>query len=430
MSNVTDRIPKYRKHRATGQAVVTLNGHDVYLGAYGTKASRIEYDRQIGEWLAAGRQLAYVDANFDLTVAELLARYWCHAQLHYRKDGRPTQEVNNLRYALRPVKELYGHTLARDFGPLALKAIQHRFIRDGICRNQINHRIGKIKRVFKWAVSEQLIPATVFQALVTVDGLRAGRTEARESAPVLPVADAVIDATIPHLPPVVADMVRFQRLTGCRPGEVCSIRPCDVNTSGDVWIYRPQSHKTQHHGRERRIFIGPQAQSVLRPYMLRDKGTLCFTPADSERKRRTLIHESRRTPLHYGNRPGTHRSRNPKRSAGASYVKDSYNRAIRRACEWAFGMPIELRNPRYQLNALPVDERDAEKHRRLLAAREWRNQHCWHANRLRHTAATKLRSQFGLEAAQTVLGHADPKITLTYAEADFAKAAQAMKQVG
>lgn len=220
MSNLTDRIPKYRKHRATGQAVVTLDGHDVYRCAHGRNARRIEYDRQIGEWLAAGRQLAFVDANFDLTICEILARYWQFAKQHYRKEGRATPEVNNLRYALRPVKELYGHTLARDFGPLALKAIQHRFIRDGICRNQINHRIGKIKRVFKWAVSEQLIPPAVFQALAKVDGLRAGRSDARESEPVLPVDDAVIDATIPHLPPVVADMVRFQRLTGCRPGEV------------------------------------------------------------------------------------------------------------------------------------------------------------------------------------------------------------------
>ncbi len=341
-----------------------------------------------------------------------------------------TSEVTNIRYALRPVKELYGHTLARDFGPLALKAIQQRFILDRICRDQINQRIGKIKRVFKWAVSEQLIPPSVFQALQSVAGLRAGRTEAKETAPVLPVADDVVEATLPYLPPVVADMVRFQRLTGCRPGEVCSIRPCDVDTAADIWVYRPHSHKTQHHGRDRWIFIGPQAQDVLRPYLLREKTTLCFTPAESERTRRATVHAARVTPLHHGNRPGTHRSRKPKRRVGDRYIKDSYNRAIRRACERAFGMPPELRNVKYRLNLLPIDQRDAEQTRRLQAAREWREQHCWHANQLRHTAATKLRSLFGLEAARTVLGHADPKITLVYAEADHAKAAEAMKQVG
>jgi len=207
-------------------------------------------------------------------------------------------------------------------------------------------------------------------------------------------------------------MVRFQRLTGCRPGEVCSIRPCDVDTSSDVWVYRPHSHKTQHHGRERRIFIGPQAQDVLRPYLLREKTALCFTPAESEQKRRALAHQSRRTPLHFGNRPGTNRSRNPKRPAGESYVKDSYNRAIRRAIDKA----NDAR--RAAANGTGIDGGTM-----TLIPR-------WHANQLRHTAATKLRAQFGLEAARTVLGHADPKITLTYAEADFAKAAAAMRQVG
>ena len=116
---------------------------------------------------------------------KLLIRYWRFAELHYRKDGQPTQEVVNIRYALRPVKGTVRPHAGRDFGPLALKAIQQRFIRDRICRDQINQRIGKIKRVFKWAVSEQLIPPSVFQALQTVVGLRAGRTDAKEMPPVI-----------------------------------------------------------------------------------------------------------------------------------------------------------------------------------------------------------------------------------------------------
>ena len=50
-----------------------------------------------------------------------------------------------------------------------------------------------------------------------------------------PVDDAAVDSTLPHRPAVVADMVRFQRLAGSRPAEVCTIRPCDVDTSGDMW---------------------------------------------------------------------------------------------------------------------------------------------------------------------------------------------------
>lgn len=370
MLRFVNAIPKYRRHRASDQAVVSLGGQDFYLGPHGTKASKIAYDRLIGEWLAGGRQLASLNAG-DLTTTELIAHYWEFAKQHYRKDGQPTQEVSNIRYALRPVRQLYAATPAREFGPLALKAIQQRFIRDGICRTQINQRVGKIKRLFKWAVSEQLVPANVFQALQTVVGLQAGRTEVRESPPVLPVPDEVVDATIPHLPAVVADMVRFHRLTGGRPGEISSIRPCDVDTSNDVWVYKPASHKTQHHGRERRIFIGPKAQDVLRPYLLREKQSYCFMPAESEIRRRNEIHETRKTPLHHGNRPGSNRKRKPRRTPGDRYDKDAYNRAIRRGVEKANAA---------RFDAAVQDGINPEDVQRIPR---------WHANQLRHSVATK-----------------------------------------
>jgi hypothetical protein len=56
MSRLSNSLPKYRKHRSSGQAVVTLNGRDHYLGPNDTKASKREYDRLIGEWLANDRK--------------------------------------------------------------------------------------------------------------------------------------------------------------------------------------------------------------------------------------------------------------------------------------------------------------------------------------------------------------------------------------
>ena len=47
MPKLTYSLPKYRKHRASGQAVVTLNGRDFYLGPHGSKVSKMEYDRLI-----------------------------------------------------------------------------------------------------------------------------------------------------------------------------------------------------------------------------------------------------------------------------------------------------------------------------------------------------------------------------------------------
>jgi hypothetical protein len=63
------RVPSYRRHKPTGQAVVTLNGRDIYLGKFNSTVSRAEYDRLIGEWLAAGRCLPRPETG--LTIAEL-----------------------------------------------------------------------------------------------------------------------------------------------------------------------------------------------------------------------------------------------------------------------------------------------------------------------------------------------------------------------
>jgi len=274
MPRLIHSTPKYRRHRASGQAIVTLDGVDHYLGRYGTKASKDKYDRLIGEWLARKRVPA-PDPSGDLTITELAIRYWRFAESYYRKNGQSTGVTPGIKVALRSLRNAYGPTRAADFGPLALQAVQQRMVDAGLSRPYINENIARIKRMFRWAVSQELVPESVYRALAAVPGLKKGKTEAREPAPIGPVPDPVVDATLPYLPPVVADMVRFHRLVGCRPSEVCLIRPCDIDRSGEVWCNVPESHKTEHRDRERRIYIGPKAQSILLPYL---NGTcICLT---------------------------------------------------------------------------------------------------------------------------------------------------------
>ncbi len=148
----------------------------------------------------------------DITIAELLERFWAWADGYYIKAGKPTGEISNLNYALKPLRELYGQTLAVEFGPLALEAIQRHFIVADVSRKVINQRIHKIRRVFRWGLRKELIPPSVVQSLAAVDCLKKGRTEARETQPIGPVADSRIDATLPHLPPqaVVDEAVRLR----------------------------------------------------------------------------------------------------------------------------------------------------------------------------------------------------------------------------
>jgi integrase len=400
MPKLTRSIPAYRKHRASGQAIVSLNGRDFYLGPWGTKASRLEYDRLIGEWLQHGRQLQPDAENEGLTIVELIAPYLHFAERYYRKGNRTTSEIYGVRSALRYVKLLYGRKPCTEFGPIALQAVRDRMIADGLARGTINDYVDRIRRMFRWGVSQQLIPAVLADALASVPGLRKGYTDAKETKRVRAVNDATVQATLLHLPEVVGDMVRVQLLCGCRPGEVCLMRPCDIDRSGDVWLFAPGSHKTEHHDKRRCIFLGPQSQQVLLKYLARDPAMYCFRPVDSEAKRRAGRHAARVVPIGYGNRPGLHRVRKPKRAAGDRYTTDSYRRAIARGCESAFAMPSELRYPKRGLKKRPEAERHAEYKRRLLAAAKWRESHCWHPNQLRHAAGTAVRKQFGVEVAR------------------------------
>src|SRR5262249_46488594 len=135
--------PSYRRHKTSGQAIVTLTDpsgqrRDVYLGTHGTAQSRKEYARVISEWEAAGRCLppdSAVDiAKSDLSINELCLAYWRHAERYYVKDGKRTSETYAIKQALRYVRQLYGHTPARDFGPLALKAVRQKLIEHRIVR--------------------------------------------------------------------------------------------------------------------------------------------------------------------------------------------------------------------------------------------------------------------------------------------------------
>src|SRR5262249_42207593 len=151
-------------------------------------------------------------AGSDLTVNEMLVAYLQHADTYYVKNGKPTVEPGNIRLAVRPLRQLYGHTQARNFGPLALKAVRQAMIDAGHCRSAINRRVGRIVRAFKWAVGEEIIPPSLHHALQAVPGLRRGRTDVRESEPVKPVPDAFVDAIRPHVSRQVWAMVQIQRL--------------------------------------------------------------------------------------------------------------------------------------------------------------------------------------------------------------------------
>ncbi len=385
------------------------------------------YDRLIAEFLSADRQVVEPARAQSITVVEVLAAYWRHCKAYYVKEGRPTNEQDAFRIIIRDVRHLYGKTAAIEFGPMALKAVRQRWQDRGQSRPKINKNMRRLTRIFRWATSEELIPVSVHQTLATVPGLKKGRTEAPEPPPILPVEIGVVEKTMPHVPAIVQDMVRIQLLTGMRPGEICKLRPADVDRSGDVWEYRPRSHKTEHHGRSRVVFVGPEAQAVLAPYLLRAATSPCFSPAESMAAYLKAKHETRQTPMSCGNRPGSNRKPQPKKQPTNQYDPSSYRRAIHRACDIAFPAPESLLQRKSETEKQFM-ERLSDAQKAELA--KWQSDQRWSPNQLRHAAATEIRKKFGLEAAQVILGHAAADVTQVYAERDADKAREVVRQIG
>lgn len=261
------RQPKYQHFKPRNLAKVRIDGRDIYLGKYESPESWQKYQRVLAEWRLG--KFSAEAARADITICELIAAYVRHAAEYYVKNGVRTREYGCIREACRPLREPYEEELAAEFGPQALQIVQRKMIEIGWSRKHINKQVSRLVRMFKWAVSQQMIHPEVHQAIAAVPGLKQGRTEARETEPVRAIDDSVVEATLPELGPIVADMVRIQRLTGCRPSEVCLIRPMDIDRSVEIWRYRPSSHKMEHHYRQRIIPIGPRAQQLLTKYLLR-----------------------------------------------------------------------------------------------------------------------------------------------------------------
>jgi integrase len=274
---------------------------------------------------------------------------------------------------------------------------------------------GETVRVFKWGVAEEMVPESVWRALTTVRGLEKGRSPARETEPVKPVAVEVVQATLPYLLPPVRALVELQLLTGMRPGEVCQMRGCDLDTTGDVWLYRPKSHKTTHRGKDRVVALGPKAQAVVKPFLKLDLQAYLFSPKDAMAAFRARQRSQRKTRVQPSQL--NRRKRKPRKQPGECYVTMSYNHAVAKAV-------VAANNAQACAPCKQLKPKDRCESCRSAAIPHW------HPHMARHSHATEVRRQFGLEAAQVALGHAQANVTEIYAERDLARAVNVAKQIG
>lgn len=405
-------LPPYRLHKATGQALVHVGGRDVYLGLHGSDDSKARYEEICrGVLLERAQATAKADAERradridGLTVRELVAKYVTHARGYYRKHGRQTSEFHAIRSALRPVREHFPDTAAGSFGPSQLKSIREHWIARGIVREQINKRAHRIRRMFAWGIEEELILPGVIERLAAVAPLKKNRTTAKEGTKVLPVPEAAVEATLPLLNRHIRAMVEIQRLTGARPGEICLMRTADLDMSGDVWLYRPGEHKTEHHEHDRVIVLGPRAIALIKPWLRADRDEYLFSPIEAEAERHSRQRQRRATPLYPSHmaHQARKRVRRPRRMPGAYYGEHSYRRAITKAI-------VRENRRREGLGIEPIE--------------------MWHPHQLRHAVATRVEREYSLEHAKSCLGHTSVAVTAGYVAKDLGRAKEVMRQIG
>lgn len=281
------KMPTYSLHAASGQARVWLGGKSHYLGPYDSPESRIAYAALISQY-ASGAPVDPLkptgDKDIGPTVNVIANTFLEHAKTYYVKNGKQTAEVDCIRSAMHYLCTLFGHVQAKDFGPMSLKAVRQKMIESKgrkthkpLCRDFINKSMERIRRIFSYAVENELIPASVLTGLQTVKALESGRTAAPDYRPRKALPQEQIDAVKAKVNERTADMMELAILTAARPGELVMLTGTMIDKSGDVWVAEIVDHKMSHReGATRVLVFGPKAQTILRKYLTNDQRRRLF----------------------------------------------------------------------------------------------------------------------------------------------------------
>lgn len=418
------KIPDLRLHRPTGQGVVRLvnprgGRRDYYLGKFGSEECKQKYQQVLARWIANGRELPTISVpvagELPTTVRQLTERFLEWARTYYRRpDGTPSGEIKTLARACVFLNERHGNLDPQDFTPNKLRELRDQLVdrRFGVAkdaagreiegtgkslsRNYINNVVRRIRQMFKWCESRELVSSSCYHRLASVGSLKAGRSNARETRGLAPVTEQQVRATVPRLSRQVAALVWFCWYTGARMGEAVQLATRCIDMKKAVWLFMPPQHKNMHRGKDRVIPIGKDAQAAIRPFMQVVPDRRWFRPCDVMAE-----HNAERMPDLNGKSLATRIAKNARRrkvepgwAPGEEYTTNAVQIAIRRACVQG-GVPI------------------------------------WTPHMLRHAALTRIREERGLEAAAAIGGHWTLDVTQLYTKAAQQKlAVEVMRDMG
>ena len=223
------RVPSLRA--CNGRACADFKGKRVYYGCVGSLEAEEAYRRDVLIYVA--NKGTFPASGQGTTIAELMLAYWRDRRRYFQKpDGTHTSSLERIRQALKPLKDTYAHVEANDFRTIDLLAMRQAWIDKGLSRKTVNDYTAALKHLFKWGAARDLVKPTVYQALATIEGLRPGRSEAKETERRQPVRQEHVDVIESQVSRQVWAMIQLQLLTGARPGEIVNLRPIDLDTQG------------------------------------------------------------------------------------------------------------------------------------------------------------------------------------------------------
>ncbi len=369
-----NRPPKLCRDKL--QAVVYVGGQKVYLGPWGSPEAKKNYSKFVAEW-KVNQVVAAVGSRSHTVVADV-----CLAYLDWAEKSIDPRDFKHCRTAAEFLLADYADTPVDEFGPKSLAAVQHAMEHSGrFSRGYVNKLVNRARTMFRWAASQEMVAPSTADALKYVPALRKGKTIAREVDPREAVADSVVTATLPHLSPTVAGMVKVQRLAAMRPNEVCRMTVGDLDTSGEIWFYRPGMHKGAWRGHDKIVALGKPEQAIINERIAeKSPEQAVFSPKDAFEEKRAQCAANRKWPKN------TWKKKNGK----PRVYKEEYS-------------------PRVYANAITKANREIGEDRKIPH---------WTPYQLRHAAATEITEASGLDVARAVLGQRTINVMQRYNHAD------------
>lgn len=259
-------LPQIRRHKSSNRAYVNMGGRQVYLGTWGSPGSIERYQALLGSLArsdaAPPESMPALAPGEVLALGELVERWLQYVEGRF---GRKAKGAYQARYAALALCKRHAPIPASTFGPRALQAVRADLVRAGHSRQWILKLLGSVRACFRWAVSEELVPASLLVGLKAVMPLAPGA--APETKPRAPANSEAVEACVRWLAEQgshgAALLLRFMRATGCRPSEAARATFADMLLGGDPPVFQPERHKTAHHGIRRVVPLNQEALAAV-----------------------------------------------------------------------------------------------------------------------------------------------------------------------